>query len=98
MMQDYILQIISTVLLALNFAVTKAYQQKEGRSLEKGLQFNIILGLFSAVFFWALNGFRLECSAFSVLMASAFAVLKAAYTIIVFKLCQREKYRFTHFF
>ena len=40
--RDYILQIISTVLLALNFAVTKAYQQKEGTSLEKGLQFNII--------------------------------------------------------
>ena len=94
MTQDYILQIISTVLLALNFAVTKAYQQKEGTSLEKGLQFNIVLGLFSAVFFWALNGFRLECSAFSVLMASAFAVLKAAYTIIGFQIMSKGKISF----
>lgn len=98
MTQDYILQIISTVLLALNFAVTKAYQQKEGTSLEKGLQFNIVLGLFSAVFFWALNGFRLECSAFSVLMASAFAVLKAAYTIIGFQIMSKGKISFYTFF
>jgi hypothetical protein len=56
---DYILVFISTVLMALNFAVSKKYQTVEGAGMEAGLRFSAISGLIKAGVFFVLSGFQL---------------------------------------
>ncbi len=90
-MKDYALLTASVVLLALDFAVAKFYQQKFGATPAQGLKFNALLGLFSAAVFFAFSGFKLEFSAFSALMAAGTAILAAAYTIIGFRIMSGEK-------
>lgn len=97
-MKDYLLLLLSDILLALNFAATKGYQKREGASgqdggisLQKGLIFNVILGLISAFMFWAMNGFRLAFSLFSMGMAFAQAALVVGYTIIGFRIMAEGK-------
>ena len=90
-MGNYLMIIFATILLALNFAVTKEYQQKEGTSLENGLKFNILLGAFSAGIFFVMNGFKIELNVFSVVMASIMAIVIVVYTIIGFKIMSEEK-------
>ena len=81
---NYILVLISTVLLACNFAISKRYQLTEGACLETGLRFNMFLGLTTAVIFFALSGFRVDFSWFSLLMALGMSTCAAAYTILGF--------------
>lgn len=45
MMEHYILVILATVLLAVDFAFQKGYQQKQGTDIKAGLTFNAIVGL-----------------------------------------------------
>lgn len=81
---NYILVLISTMLLACNFAVSKRYQLNEGACMETGLRFNMFLGLTTGVIFFALSGFRVEFSWFSLLMALGMSSCAAAYTILGF--------------
>lgn len=90
-MKDYFLLIISVVLLALDFSVTKTYQQKIGADVKHGLTFNIFSGLFSAAVFLCVNAFKLEFSPFSLLCAVVSSSLAAAYTMIGFYIMQSEK-------
>lgn len=80
----YLLVIFSTALLAINFAVSKRYQLTEGTGMERGLRFNMYLGLATAVTFFALSGFRAGFSWFSVLMAFAMSFCAVAYTVLGF--------------
>ncbi len=41
---NYIFLLLSDVLLAMNFVVTKMYQNKMGTSFMQGLKFNALLG------------------------------------------------------
>lgn len=85
-MAGYFIQIFATVLFALYFAVVKFYQKKEGDDFRNGFLFNAMIGMFSAVIFWVVNGFEFEFAWFSLLMATLSTLLVVGYTITSFKL------------
>ncbi len=82
---DYILVGIATLLLAFEFACSKKYQINEGTDISAGLKFNALSGLLTIVVFFALSGFKIEFSLFSLLMAFAMATCTAVYSIIGFR-------------
>ena len=65
---EYIMLLVSDLLLAVNFSANKIYQKKVGTALKTGFSFNAILGLFTAIIFFAVNGFTLDFSFFSLAM------------------------------
>ena len=77
-MISYILVLIATVLLAFEFAFSRKYQTVEGTAMSAGLRFNMLTGLFTAVIFFCLNGFRLEWSPFSILLVALAALCGTA--------------------
>lgn len=89
-MTDYLLLILADILLALNFAATKAYQKNSGTSLYTGLLFNAALGFFSALLFFAVNGFKCALTPFSVVMALLMGTLCVAYTCLGFLIMERD--------
>ena len=85
---NYIMLFISVLLLAFNFSVTKVYQKKEGIAPIAGFRFNAYVGLFTAVLFLAVNGFKLNVTGFSLLMAALVNTLTTLYTVIGFKIME----------
>lgn len=83
---QYILLLFTVVLLAVEFTVNKAYQHSEGTSLKAGLAFNALIGLFTAIIFFVINGFKIEITSYSVLMAALISCFIMCYNIIGFKL------------
>lgn len=84
-MKYYLMIVLAVILLAGDFAVNKLYQKRYGTSLETGLKFNALMGLFTAIIFFAINGFKFEFSAFSVLMAGIVALSIMSYNILGFR-------------
>jgi len=83
---NYIMVITATILLAFDFALSKKYQSSEGTAMPAGLKFNMLSGLFTAVIFFALSGFKIEFSWFSVLMAFGMSLCAISYSIIGFRI------------
>ena len=83
---NYTLVIIATVLLAVSFVLQKKYQTIEGVNISAGLKFNALNGLFTALIFFALLGFKIEFSLFSVILAFLMALLSMLYVILGFKI------------
>jgi len=88
-MENYVLILISTVLLAVDFALCKLYQSKMGTSAKAGLLFNMTNGLITAVIFWALNGFRFSCTPFSLGVAFLMSALAVTYSVIGFRVLRQ---------
>jgi drug/metabolite transporter (DMT)-like permease len=86
---NYILVLIATILLAFEFAFSKKYQESEGTSLISGLRFNTLSGFFTAIIFFALSGFKLQFSLFSLIMAFLMSLLCMLYSIIGFKILRK---------
>lgn len=84
-MKYYLMIVLAVILLAGDFAVNKLYQKRYGTSLETGLKFNALIGLFTAIIFFAINGFKFEFSAFSILMAGIVALSVMSYNILGFR-------------
>lgn len=84
-MQNYILVIIATVLLAVDFALQKLYQQKCGTGARAGLTFNAVVGFFTAIVFLFINGFKIQLSLYAIIMAMCMSVCLLSYTILGFK-------------
>lgn len=82
----YIMVIMVATLLAFDFALSKKYQSSEGTAMPAGLKFNMLSGLFTAVIFFALSGFKIEFSWFSVLMAFGMSLCAISYSIIGFRI------------
>lgn len=83
---DQLLLVLAVLLQAGDFAMNKLYQQRCGTSIQAGLTFNMLLGLFSALLFWVAGGFRLELSWYSALMAAAFSAALMLYNLIGFRI------------
>ena len=83
---DYLMLILSAILLAFNFAINKLYQRRNGTGLAIGLAFNAILGLFTAIIFFAVSGFEIAFSAYSLIMATIYSTLIVSYTIVGFRI------------
>ena len=86
---NYILVLIATILLAFEFAFSKKYQESEGTSLISGLRFNTLSGFFTAIIFFALSGFKLQFSLFSLIMAFLMSLLCMLYSIIGFQILRK---------
>ena len=86
---NYILIILADILLSFEFAFSKKYQSIETNSLAAGLRFNTVSGLFTAIIFFALSGFKLDFSAFSVLFALAMSLCAATYSILGFSVLKK---------
>lgn len=71
--------------MAFEFALSKKYQADEGTALVAGLKFNAVNGLLTAVIFFGLNGFRLEFSLYSLMIAFAMSLCGMVYSIIGFR-------------
>ena len=87
---SYMLVILSTVLLAVKFAVSNKYQKLQGTGIESGMVFSIGEGLVTALAFGAMSGFRIEFSAFSLLLAFGVALAGACYQLIGFWIMKTE--------
>ena len=86
---DYILVVIATILLALDFALNKKYQSFEGTEMRAGLKFNVLNGICTAIIFFAISGFKLRFSLFSAILALAMAILCMTYNIIGFRILKK---------
>lgn len=85
-MYNYMLVFIAVILLAVDFSFSKLYQSKFGTSVSAGLTYNTLNGLFTAIIFFALPGFKVTFSPFSVALSFIMAVLSVTYVIIGFKI------------
>lgn len=83
---DYIMLLGATLLLAVDFSLNKVYQKINGASAKSAFGFNALLGLFSALVFFAINGFKLSFSLYSFIMAALMCVFIMTYNILGFKL------------
>lgn len=86
---DYIMLTSAALLLAVDFSANKLYQNLRGTSLEASLFFNLILGLATAIIFFAVNRFRLSFSPYSVIMAVLMSVTVMSYNIIGFRILKQ---------
>ena len=84
-MKYYLMIVLAVILLAGDFVVNKLYQKRYGTSLETGLKFNALMGLFTAIIFFVINEFKFEFSAFSMLMAGIVALSIMSYKILGFR-------------
>jgi len=82
---DYLLVLVATMCLAGEFAFSKKYQNLEGTDIVAGLRFNALAGSISAVVMFAAQGFRLEWSWVSLLLAFGMSACCMAYSIIGFR-------------
>lgn len=85
-MKDYILLALAALLIAVGFALSKAYQKIKGDSPKVGFFFNCITGLLTAVVFFGIAGFKFSFSAYSLIMAGLMSLFSMLYSVISFKL------------
>ena len=85
-MVQYLMLTLATLLLAVDFSFNKIYQKTKGTSPASGFGFNALLGLFTSIIFFLINGFKVDFSLFSFLMAMAVNILVVSYNIIGFRL------------
>lgn len=83
---DYILATLAAVLLSFEFSFSKKYQAVEGTAIAAGLRFNTLSGLFSALIMFALSGFRLEFSGFSLILALSMSFCSSLYVLLSFRI------------
>lgn len=83
---QYFMLVISDMLLALNFAISKVYQKKEGVSPATGFKFNALVGISTSLIFLAVNGFKCHFTTFSFILATIMNVLVMVYTVISFSI------------
>ena len=84
----YAMLTFAVILIAFNFTLTKLYQKKNGVSEKAGYLFNSLVGLFTALIFFASNGFTVNITPFSAIMGFSYAALVTFYTIIGFKILE----------
>ena len=88
-MKDYIyfiMLIVATILMAVNFSFNKLYQKRKGTSPKAAFMFNSLFGLFTATIYFVANGFKVDFSLYSLIMTTLFSICVMSYTVIGFKL------------
>ena len=85
-MTDYIILTVAALFIAGDFAINKLYQKRSGTSLRAGFLFNALLGLFTAIIFFVANGFKLNFSIFSAVMALALTAFTVTYNLLGFRI------------
>ncbi len=81
---DYLLIVISTVLVGLDMVCAKTYQAREGADVAASLKFNMVNGLLTALVFFGFSGFKFEFSLFSLGLALLSTIFVLSYSLIGF--------------
>lgn len=97
-MKYYILTLLSVFGVAIGFYILKKYQIAAGSGLKSGLIFNSLSGALKAVVFIVINGFHVEFSIFSLIMAALTVVFSGTYTLLGFKIMSHGKISVYTFF
>ena len=82
--------LLAALLLAVNFAFNKIYQKRAGTAFSASFTFSAICGAFTAVVFWAYNGFCFAFTPFSAIMAVLLSVLISGYQLIGFRIMKLQ--------
>lgn len=83
---QYGMLVMAALLLTVDFSLKKIYQKIKGTSPAAGFGFNAILGLFTTITFFVINGFKVNFSIYSFVMAALVNGLVIFYDCIGFKL------------
>ena len=86
---QYMMLTSAALLLAMDFAMNKIYQKLRGTSLKASLLFNSVLGLATAIIFFAVNKFKLSFSPYSAIMAMLMTTLVMSYNVIGFRILKQ---------
>ncbi len=79
---NYLWILLADLLMAVDFSLNKLYQKKCGASAAAGYRFNLYVGIFKTLIFWAINGFAFEFTGFSVIMAALMAAVCFSYILL----------------
>ena len=82
----YLMLTASAMLLGVDFALNKIYQKIYGTAPKAAFFFNSLLGIITAVIFFCINGFKLEFTVYSFVMAGLMGLFVMSYNIIGFRL------------
>ena len=85
-MINYLLITLAALMLAFTFSLQNKYQKIAGGSQKAAMIYNLCLSIVTAIVFFVINGFKLEFTLYSVIMASAMAILGLIYTVLGFKI------------
>lgn len=85
-MQNYLYLLIAGMLLAANFILQKLYQERAGTGLKAGLIFNTLIGLFTAVIFLFILGFKVNFTPYAFILATLMSLFCLLYTLLGFKI------------
>ena len=93
-MWDYVMILLSVVLLALGFIVQKVYQKGSKSSNESSVMFSIISAICSIVVLILLNGFSFGVTWYSLINSAVRALCGLLYTILGFQIMREGKVAF----
>lgn len=82
----YVLIFLAAIGYAVNFALTKVYQLNQGNEPKTGIVFNLLVGIVGFLIYFAICGFKIEITVFSLIIAVLSALFVGIYTIIGFKI------------
>lgn len=82
--------ISAAILLAVDFVIQKGFQKRTDGSAYDCLMFTFMFGIFESVIFFAANGFKLNFTPFTCIMASAASVLAMTYIMLGFYIMKSE--------
>ncbi len=78
----YLLLIFADILLSVNFVCSKKYQLMRGVTAKAAYFSVAIMGIFTALLFFCINGFKLDFSLFSIIMCIGANLCAILYTVI----------------
>lgn len=73
---------MADILMATDFSLNKVYQRKCGATPSAGYRFNLLSGILKMLIFWAINGFSIEITAYSSIMAAMMAFVCFCYVLL----------------
>ena len=85
-MKEYLFVLLSTLFLAVDFCFDKIYQKTQGSSARSGFRYTAAVGFFGAIVFFSMNGFKVNITWFSGIIAVVLALIVVSYKILGIKI------------
>ena len=82
----HVLIFLAAIGCAVNFALIKVYQLNQGNNKETGIVYNFLVGIVGFLIYFAICGFKIRITPFSLILASLLAVFVGLYTITGLKI------------
>lgn len=81
----YLMLVSAAVLFSLQFLFNQKFEEENGTSVSASMKFTLYSSLAAVIILLALNGFNVEVSGFSVLMAFMYGVIGILYNVVSIK-------------